>query len=80
MCPAAPVPSVQRMNTSNAMTESDRSKTAIVTGASRGLGRALAAGLAAAGYALVIDARDGTELEAARSGLADLAAQHPGPW
>jgi NAD(P)-dependent dehydrogenase (short-subunit alcohol dehydrogenase family) len=78
MCPAAPVPSVQRMNTSNAMTESDRSKTAIVTGASRGLGRALAAGLAAAGYALVIDARDGTELEEARNGLADLAAQHPG--
>jgi NAD(P)-dependent dehydrogenase (short-subunit alcohol dehydrogenase family) len=78
MCPAAPVPSVQRMNTSNAMTESDRSKTAIVTGASRGLGRALAAGLAAAGYTLVIDARDGTELEEARSGLADLAAQHPG--
>jgi NAD(P)-dependent dehydrogenase (short-subunit alcohol dehydrogenase family) len=75
MCPAAPVPSVQRMNTSNAMTESDRSKTAIVTGASRGLGQALAAGLAAAGYALVIDARDGIELEAARSGL---AAQHRG--
>jgi NAD(P)-dependent dehydrogenase (short-subunit alcohol dehydrogenase family) len=63
------------MNTSNAMTESDRSKTAIVTGASRGLGQALAAGLAAAGYALVIDARDGIELEAARSGL---AAQHRG--
>ena len=78
MCPAAAVPSVQRMNTSNVMTESDRSKTAIVTGASRGLGRALAAGLAAAGYALVIDARDGTELEQARSSLADLAAQHPG--
>jgi NAD(P)-dependent dehydrogenase (short-subunit alcohol dehydrogenase family) len=78
MCPAAPVPSVQRMNTSNAMTETDRSKTAIVTGASRGLGRALAAGLAAAGYALVIDARDGTALEEARSGLADLAAQQPG--
>jgi short-subunit dehydrogenase len=74
MCPAAPVPSVQRMNTSNAMTEPDHSKTAIVTGASRGLGRALAAGLAAAGYALVIDARDGTELEAARGAL---VAQHP---
>jgi NAD(P)-dependent dehydrogenase (short-subunit alcohol dehydrogenase family) len=74
MCPAAPVPSVQRMNTSNAMTESDRSKTAIVTGASRGLGRALAAGLAAAGYALVIDARDGTELAAARD---ELTARHP---
>jgi short-subunit dehydrogenase len=33
-------------------------KKAVITGASRGLGRALAAGLAAAGYALIIDARD----------------------
>jgi NAD(P)-dependent dehydrogenase (short-subunit alcohol dehydrogenase family) len=39
---------------------------AIVTGASRGLGRALAEGLAARGWALVIDARDGATLEHAR--------------
>jgi NAD(P)-dependent dehydrogenase (short-subunit alcohol dehydrogenase family) len=37
-------------------------KTAIVTGASRGLGLALAAGLAGAGWRLVVDARDGDAL------------------
>ncbi len=50
------------------------SRVAIVTGASRGLGRALATGLAAAGHPLVIDARDGTELETAR-----VAIQAAGP-
>jgi NAD(P)-dependent dehydrogenase (short-subunit alcohol dehydrogenase family) len=44
-------------------------KKAMVTGASRGLGRALAAGLADAGFALVIDARDGTALRRAASGI-----------
>ena len=75
MCPALPVPSVDRMNSTDTSTESGRTRTAIVTGASRGLGRALAAGLAAAGYAVVIDARNAAELEAARAGL---AAQYPG--
>jgi len=37
--------------------------TAIVTGASRGLGRALAAALADRGWRLVLDARDGAALE-----------------
>jgi NAD(P)-dependent dehydrogenase (short-subunit alcohol dehydrogenase family) len=46
--------------------------TAIVTGASRGLGLALARALAARGHRLVIDARDPAPLEAAR---AELAAQ-----
>jgi short-subunit dehydrogenase len=41
---------------------------AVITGASRGLGRALAAGLAREGWDLVIDARDGEALhEAARA-------------
>jgi NAD(P)-dependent dehydrogenase (short-subunit alcohol dehydrogenase family) len=43
---------------------------AIVTGASRGLGLALARALAARGYTLVIDARDADALERARAELA----------
>src|SRR5215469_15897209 len=42
---------------------------AVVTGASRGLGRALAEGLARDGYRLVVDARDAAALRAAVSGL-----------
>ncbi len=44
-------------------------KNAVITGASRGLGLALARGLAAAGWSLVIDARDGDALRAAAAGL-----------
>ena len=44
-------------------------RTAIVTGASRGLGRALAAGLARAGFDLIIDARDAAALDAAAGAL-----------
>lgn len=46
------------------------SPTAIITGASRGLGRALADALAGRGWRLVIDARNEDELEAARAELA----------
>jgi NAD(P)-dependent dehydrogenase (short-subunit alcohol dehydrogenase family) len=47
--------------------------TAIVTGASRGLGLALARALADRGWRLVIDARDGVALERAAAGLRDRA-------
>jgi NAD(P)-dependent dehydrogenase (short-subunit alcohol dehydrogenase family) len=48
-------------------------KTALITGASRGLGLALARRLAAEGWTLIIDARGAEDLEAARAELADLA-------
>jgi NAD(P)-dependent dehydrogenase (short-subunit alcohol dehydrogenase family) len=51
-------------------------RVAIVTGASRGLGRALFGALAATGYHVVIDARDGTALRAA---AAELCATHDLP-
>jgi NAD(P)-dependent dehydrogenase (short-subunit alcohol dehydrogenase family) len=47
---------------------------AIVTGASRGLGEAVATGLAGAGWSLVVDARDGAALEAAAGRIRTVAA------
>ena len=47
-------------------------KTAVLTGASQGLGRALAAGLARDGWQLVIDARTGPDLERAAADLSRL--------
>jgi len=50
-------------------------RTAIVTGASRGLGLALARALAQRGWGLVIDARGAAALEAARSELGAVAVR-----
>ena len=71
MCAGADVHSVGGMSDN---------QTAIITGASRGLGRALAAGLAREGFDLIIDARDAAALHAAAGALraAGPAAQRPG--
>ncbi len=52
------------------MTE-NLSRTALITGASRGLGLALARGLAHEGWTLIVDARGESDLEAARAELAE---------
>jgi NAD(P)-dependent dehydrogenase (short-subunit alcohol dehydrogenase family) len=53
-----------------ALMSSNQSRTALITGASRGLGLALARALAGHGWALIIDARGADALEAARAELA----------
>jgi len=49
-----------------------RERTALITGASRGLGLALARALAARGWNLIIDARDAERLRAVRNELAQV--------
>lgn len=68
MCAGGTLASVDGMTTSDV---------AVVTGASRGLGRALADALASAGYRLIIDARDAVALTATAAWIRarhDLAA------
>ena len=54
------------------MTDSTTARTALITGASRGLGLALARQLARQGWNLIIDARGAEALENARAELATL--------
>jgi len=51
---------------------------ALITGASRGLGAALAAELAGQGWTLIVDARDGAALEAAAKGWGGEVITVPG--
>jgi NAD(P)-dependent dehydrogenase (short-subunit alcohol dehydrogenase family) len=51
--------------------DSQQTRVAIVTGASRGLGRATALSLARAGWVVIIDARDGTRLDAVAAEIAE---------
>ena len=54
------------------MAERTKERTALVTGASRGLGLALARGLARRGWNLILTARDSERLRAARDELAQI--------
>lgn len=60
--------------TSRTSTPAGASRVALVSGGSRGLGRALVAALAAAGWRVITDGRDAVSLDAARSAIRESGA------
>ena len=76
MCRRGRLPSVRRMSE---LEGTAKTKNAVITGASRGLGLALARGLAAEGWSLVIDARDSGALRSAAASLAAAGRVIPLP-
>jgi NAD(P)-dependent dehydrogenase (short-subunit alcohol dehydrogenase family) len=69
MCRGGAAPSFAGMTTTP-----EHRPVAVITGASRGLGLALAEGLLADGYRIIVDARDGDALRAAMASLDTPAA------
>lgn len=65
-------PSMTSLQRSAAQPRDDSARAALITGASRGLGLALARALARRGWTLILDARGAEDLEAVR---AELSAQ-----
>ena len=75
MCAGPAVPSVGGMDNHSVVSGGRPPQTpplALVTGASRGLGRALAAGLAREGYDLILDARNTGDLDAAAREIREI--------
>jgi NAD(P)-dependent dehydrogenase (short-subunit alcohol dehydrogenase family) len=65
--------------TDTALRDARTARVALITGASRGLGLALARRLAAAGWTLLLDARGPDDLAAARASLAATTTAHTFP-
>ncbi len=66
---------LQRLRMTPVLRQFDLSgKTALITGSSAGIGLALAQGMAGAGAAVVLNARNGAKLQAAVQGLAEQGA------
>src|SRR5690606_32531733 len=68
-------PRAARSSTRKSMKEEIMPRTALITGASRGLGFALARELAGSGWSLVVDAREPEALREAREELSALTQE-----